>query len=277
MPPATTAPLPSGASTGSPVPTNRRGRRILLYATLALLAVAAVAVIAFVVWALNGPEPLPEALAALESDAAVTVTGENPVVFTPTGQSPTCGYIFYPGGKVSAPAYAPPLRAIAAEGILVVLPSMPLNLAVLAPNRAATLIPAFPRIERWVIGGHSLGGAMAASYASGHPSGEPDGVEGLVLWASFPPAGADLSARTDLTAGSLYATNDGLATVDDIEASRALLPPDTRFTAIQGGNHAQFGWYGPQDGDGEATIAREEQMAQTVAATLEIIRRSCGD
>ena len=97
-------------------------------------------------------------------------------------------------------------------------------------------------------------------------------VRGLVLWAAYPAGSDDLSGY-QLATGSIYGTRDGLATLDEIDASRPLLPPDTQWTAIQGGNHAQFGWYGPQSGDNEATISREEQQAQIVEATLQLLRQ----
>jgi hypothetical protein len=99
----------------------------------------------------------------------------------------------------------------------------------------------------------------------------PGAVAGLVLWASYPASGDDLSGN-DLAVASVYGTRDGLATEDEIAASRPLLPPDTQWIAIEGGNHGQFGWYGPQSGDNEATISREEQQAQVVATTLELLR-----
>jgi hypothetical protein len=108
---------------------------------------------------------------------------------------------------------------------------------------------------------------MAAQYAEGHEI-----IDGLALWAAYPPGGVDLSAAA-IEATSIFATEDGLTSLDEIEASRAQLPPDTAFIEIAGGNHAGFGWYGEQDGDGVATIGREEQQAQVVAATIELLER----
>ena len=86
-------------------------------------------------------------------------------------------------------------------------------------------------------------------------------------------AGGDDLSDYQLAVSSIYGTQDGLATGDEIVASRSLLPPDTWWTVIEGGNHAQFGWYGPQSGDNEATISREEQQAQIVAATLRLLQQ----
>ena len=224
------------------------------------------AMAAFLVWASTGPAPMPDALAALQSDAEVEVQTDPWLVFEPTASAPRTGLILYPGGRVDARAYAPAARAIAQAGYLVVLVPMPLDFAFLAPDRAAEVMAAFPGVEHWAVGGHSLGGAMAARFA--HQT--PRLVEGLVLWASYPAAGDDLSGR-DLAVTSIYGTVDGLATGDEIEASRSLLPPGTHWVAIEGGNHAQFGWYGPQSGDNPATISREEQQAQIVAATVDLL------
>jgi len=215
-------------------------------------------------WLTDLPDPMPEAETALVSEDSVSVSTEPWLSFSPEDPART-GFILYPGGRVPAAAYAPAARDIAEAGYLTLVPSMPFGLAVLAPDVADDLIEAHPEVERWVIGGHSLGGAMAADYAAGH-----EDIEGLALWAAYPPDGTDLSANP-LVATSIYATEDGLATPAEIEASRPQLPPDTAYVEINGGNHAGFGWYGDQDGDGAATISREEQQAQVVAATVELL------
>jgi pimeloyl-ACP methyl ester carboxylesterase len=235
---------------------------------LLLLLLPILAVVAFVVWAGTGPAPMPEALAALQSDDVVRVETEPWLIFRPTGDEPVTGLILYPGGRVDPRAYAPTARAIAEDGYLVVIAPMPLNLAFFAPDRAAEIMAAFPEVEHWAVGGHSLGGAMTSGFAHQNPSV----VAGLVLWASYPAGSDDLSGQ-DLAVASVYGTRDGVATGDEIAASRPLLPSDTEWTAIEGGNHAQFGWYGPQSGDNEATISREEQQAQVVAATVQLLQQ----
>jgi hypothetical protein len=231
-----------------------------------LLAVPLLAVLGFVAWAEIIPEPLPVAVAALEPDNQVSVVADPWLTFQPQGSTPSSGLIFYPGGRVDPRAYAPAARAIAEEGHLVVIVPMPLNLAVLGSGRAGEVIKAFPEVGQWAIGGHSLGGAMAAQYTYEHP----EQIQGLVLWASYPPSGADLSGR-DLPVVSIYGTLDGLASQKDVEGSRALLPSGTQWALIEGGNHAQFGWYGPQSGDNPATISPESQQEQIVAATLRLL------
>lgn len=231
-----------------------------------MIAVILASAVGLIIWASTGPGPQPEALRAMRSDESVAVEIEPWLVFRPIGMDPEAGLVIYPGGRVDPRAYSPPARAIAAEGHLVVVARMPLDLAVLNVNEAAEVMEAFPTIEHWAVGGHSLGGAMAASFADSHQ----DQVEGLVLWAAYPADSNDLS-DSDLKVVSIYGTRDGLATPEKIGASRALLPPDTRWEAIEGGNHAQFGWYGPQSGDNPAAIGHEEQQERVVSATVALL------
>jgi len=238
--------------------------RILKWVGLGLIVILAIAIIGFVIWGSTPSGPMPEATAAMQSDSKVQV-GTGPwITFSPVGVQPTTGFIFYPGGHVDARAYAPMLRQIAERGTLVVLVPMPLNLAVFGMNRADQVIAAHPEIEHWVIGGHSLGGAMASAYVYG----KPDAADGLALWASYPADNNSLADR-NLKVTSIYGTKDGQAA--KIPASKALLPPSTTFVPIEGGNHAQFGWYGSQAGDGQATISRESQQAQIVDATTALL------
>lgn len=236
-----------------------------------ILLIPVLALSGFVVWAETAPGPMPEAQAALQSDALVQVTTSPWLSFQPVNQTATTGLIFYPGGRVDPRAYAPAARSIAEQGYLVVIVPMPLNLAVLSPNRAEAVIAAHPEIQHWAVGGHSLGGSMAANFAHSHPQE----VQGLVLWASYPASSDDLS-QAQLQVVSIYGTMDGLATGEKIDASRALLPANTQWVAIEGGNHAQFGWYGPQSGDNPASISREQQQQETIAATLKLLQ-SLGD
>jgi pimeloyl-ACP methyl ester carboxylesterase len=238
----------------------------LLRAAAAIGLVLLLAVGAFAAWALNVPAPQAEALAALQSDANVTVEQGEWLVFAPAGEAPVTGLVFYPGGRVDARAYAPAARAIAAEGYLVVIVPMPLNLAVLAPGRAADVMAAYPEVAAWAVGGHSLGGAMAANFAAARP----EAVRGLVLWAAYPAASDDLSAA-DLAVVSVYGTRDGVASVEDVLAAAERLPPDTGWVPLAGGNHAQFGWYGPQAGDDAASLSHADQQARTVAATVALL------
>jgi len=209
--------------------------------------------------------PMPEALAAMDSTETVTVVDDRPITFTPVDATST-GLIIYPGAFVEPHSYAPAAHALANDGAFVAIVPMPLSLAILGSNRADGVIEDHPEVTDWVIAGHSLGGVMAARYTSNHP----ESIDGLALWASYPEDGVDLSSWNGETT-SIFGTLDGLTKVTDIEDSRARLPSSTEFVAIEGGNHAYFGWYGAQRGDNPATITREDQQRIIIDATAAAI------
>lgn len=205
---------------------------------------------------------LPEALAVVSEPAeGIIVTEEknDRIVFEP--EDALAGLIFYPGGKVQYESYAPLMEALAEEGILCVLLHMPGNLAVLDMNAADGVKEQFPKVERWYIGGHSLGGTMAASYAAGHA----DEFEGLILLASYT---TENLKESGLKVISVYGSEDGVLNRSEYEKCLENLPDDFFEHAIAGGNHAFFGSYGLQDGDGTATITNEEQKEAAVEAIL---------
>lgn len=241
-------------------------RKIIL-----ILLIATILVIfgGFSVWAYTPLGPMPEAGAALISDERVDTRSKGDWwEFSPTSGQVTTGFIIYPGGRVDWRSYAPLARNIASQGFLVALVPMPFNLAVFAPQKASEVIAAHPEIQRWAIGGHSLGGAMAANFVYQNP----EQVQGLVLWASYPAENNSIK-NLPIRVISIYGSEDGLATTDVVEASRNLLPDDTRWVQIAGGNHAQFGWYGNQPGDREALISREDQQLVIVAETAKFLEQ----
>ena len=194
------------------------------------------------------------ALGAMASGEAVTVELlEAGAAFIP--QEPEVGFIFYPGGKVEYRAYAPLMQALAEENILCVLVEMPCNLAVLDVDAAEDIPELYPEITTWYIGGHSLGGSMAASYASEHE----DAFAGVALLASYSTASLE-----GLKVVSLYGSEDGVLNMEKYQQYSGNLPEDTREYIISGGCHAWFGSYGPQAGDGEPAISPEEQRKITV-------------
>lgn len=243
---------------------------------LALIAVGVVVllgIIGFITWGLTPLGPADEALVAMESDGLVSVQDNgNFIVFTPTAGTPITGYILYPGGHVDYRSYAPVAREIASRGYLVSVVEMPLSLAVFGVDRADDVIAAYPDMRYWVIGGHSLGGSMASSYTKNNPGT----VQGLVLWASYPADNDDLSG-TELKGLSTYGSHDRVLGMDQFNATLPLLPPGTIIQVIQGGNHAQFGNYGPQPGDGIATISAADQQIQAADLTVRILRAVEGE
>jgi hypothetical protein len=240
----------------------RRRNKIIIGVLLAVVIV----LVGFVVWAETPPSPMPEAYDALKSDSSVTVSVGNWLVFFPVSSNVSTGFIIYPGGRVDFRSYAPAAHAIAAEGYLVIIPQMPLNLAVFGVGTANDVIGHYPNISSWVVGGHSLGGTMAAQFAFENPSK----IKGLVLWAAYPASGTNLS-KSNLLVTTIHGSNDGLVSTAQIDDSLKLLPSSTVRVEIAGGNHAQFGWYGDQAGDNAATITREAQQNLTVNATVQLL------
>lgn len=224
---------------------------------ISLLCVALVCSVAVGIYASDYYRADTVAVSATLSSENVSVTTETDdmVVFRP--DDPKCGFIFYSGGKVEYTAYAPLMNELAENGIMCVLLKMPLNLAVLDVNAADGIAESYPNIKSWYIGGHSLGGSMAASYALENA----DDFDGLVLLASY--STADLT-KANLKVISVYGSNDGVLNMEKYAEYKPNLPENTVETIIDGGCHAYFGSYGAQDGDGIPTITAEEQLKETV-------------
>ena len=184
------------------------------------------------------------------------------IVFEPDGA--TTGLIFYPGGKVEHTAYIPLMQACAENGILCVIVEMPFNLAVFDINAADGIQKEYPQIENWYIGGHSLGGSMAASYLEKHT----DEYKGLILLGSY--STADLS-DDELEVLSIYGSEDQVLNREKYNDNISNLPKDFKEIVIEGGCHAYFGMYGAQDGDGTPSITNEEQIQQTVEYIAQMI------
>lgn len=236
-------------------------KRILRIFGIGILAILVIGIAGFLVWAMTPAQPEAEAFESIT--AAQTVENQNWLVFMPEDKFPKTGLILYPGGRVDYRAYAPHAKAIADAGFTVILVPMPLNFAFLGINRADDVMAAFPQVDTWAVGGHSLGGAMAAEYADDNPQS----IEGLVLWAAYPAENTDLS-EADFKVASIFASNDKVASLEEIRASKERLPDETQYVEIAGGNHAGFGWYGPQNGDGTLEIPKISQQEQIVAATV---------
>jgi dienelactone hydrolase len=216
--------------------------------------------------------PLPEAIESLVSTETVDVRpAAYAWIFQPAASRPTKGLVLYPGGLVDYRAYAPMARDIAARGYLVALMEMPLDIAFLGIDRAGPVIDAFSYVRTWAVGGHSLGGVAACSFAKG----QAGRVRGVVLWASY-PSSTDSLRRSGLRVLSIYGTLDGLTDASDIEKSRRLLPRSTLYVPIAGGNHTQFGYYGysedfVQPDDFPAGITRAGQRDAIVDATADFL------
>ena len=237
----------------------KKSTRIVLFASIILIVLIACAIGAFFIYVGDYYKADEIALKALESDDLVKVAHkENKYyVFEPTTAS-NSAFVFIPGGKVEASAYAPLMREIAKAGYISILLEVKYNLAILDQNAPKGIQEDFKDIETWVIGGHSLGGTVASMYLQKHP-GE---YSGIVLMGSYPEA--DISSL-DINCVMMYGSNDKVLNIKKLEESKQKWPKATSVYVIDGGNHAQFGSYGNQKGDGTATITPYEQWAIAVA------------
>ncbi len=232
------------------------------------LIFAVVLVLAGVIGYQQFVSPFPvmfEAQQALASTDDVTVVKEPYLLFEPADREPRAGLVFYTGARVQPESYAPIAAELAERGYLVAIPSLPFNFAFLGVSSANDIMSEHPEVDTWVVAGHSLGGAMAASFAD-----RTERIDGLVLLGAYPGSSLDLSNR-DIEVSVVYGGNDTLATRDEVQESVDRLPSQTEFIFLSGANHAQFGWYGVQAGDGEATISREDQLAASVATLARVL------
>lgn len=221
--------------------------------------------IALLVW-LRPYVAVEPALAAMQSDSAVTVT-ESPtdIKLRPTNSVDTTGVFFQPGALVDARAYAAVLRPLAESGHTVIIAKQPLGIAFLALPAFDNARASNPEVSRWVVAGHSLGGTVAALEST--EKSPP--VAGVLFYASYPAN--DISGTVAVPVESISGTRDGLATPKKVRASKANLPTDTVFTTINGASHAQFGSYGPQRGDNTPTISNDYARKQISDASVRFV------
>lgn len=233
---------------------KRKKKRFIITASIVLvLAILAGLCAVYVGDYYRADQDAVEAFAPMNS-VSVELLDDGTMVFKP--ENAAKGFVFYPGGKVEYSAYQPLMAACAQQGILCILVEMPFNLAVLDINAADGIQQQFPEIEKWYIGGHSLGGSMAASYLADHI----EDYDGLILLGSY--STADLS-ETDLTVLSVYGSEDKVMNRDKYDEYKANLPGDFIEVVIEGGCHAYFGMYGAQEGDGKPAISNEQQILLT--------------
>ena len=228
-----------------------------------------VAFVGFVLWCLIAYRAAPSAQAALVSDSLVTISqGPNSWTFTPAHpRDPPVRVLFLAGALVDPTAYAPLLHQVARHGYPAYLHALPWRGAFGRADREDFLdqmrsfTDTVPGL--WVIGGHSRGAKIAALIAR-QPTPR---MAALILLGSTHPRDFSL-ADSRLAVTKLYGTADGVASATDVLANAALLPANTRWVPVEGGNHNQFGYYGFQPGDHRASITRAEQQAVTLAAIL---------
>lgn len=200
--------------------------------------------------------------AYLESTSEVTIqTIKSGWFFDGSGTEQAI--IFYPGAKVETNAYAPLMHQLAERGIDCFLVKMPCNLAILGINKADQIMEDYD-YDSWYLAGHSLGGAMAASYAAK----SSDKLDGLIFLAAYSTGSLE---DTSLSVLSIYGSEDQVVNMEKIEAGRELMPDTYKEICIEGGNHALFGSYGAQKGDGAASITGKEQIDQTTLAITQML------
>lgn len=226
---------------------------------LGLCLVVLVAVAGGFFWYVSDYYPAQDtALAVLAQEDGIDVR-ETCTVLSPTYPTDTA-LIFYPGAKVEETAYLPLLDQLRQTGLTCILAKMPFRLAIFDADAAQDIMAAFPEVDHWYLAGHSLGGAMASRFAAGHR----DEVEGLILLGAY-PYGDYPAENTLVVYGSLnQSVEEHLDNAENV-------------VEIDGGNHAQFGNYGPQKGDLPAAISPQEQQAQTVAAISAFLARQQED
>jgi len=243
------------------VPSRRRRRWGLAALALAIAAVTGVLVWCSILYPVG-----PDAAAALRDDDEVEVElTPDALVLRPANGPGETGLVFVPGAKVPAQAYADRLRPLASAGTTVVVVRPVLNIAFFDRRPLDAFTGQAPGVTRWFVGGHSVGGVRACDYAA-----EGD-ASGLVLWGAY--CARDLSGSR-LPVLEVVASEDGLSTPEEVRAREHLLPADARLVEIEGANHAQFGDYGDQPGDGLATTDDREVRRELIAELEEFVRGS---
>ena len=224
------------------------------------IAVLAVIIIVFIIYISDYYRADAEAMAPVTN---VSVTRTDYGWFF-DGEGEDTLLVFYPGGKVEETAYAPFLSLLAEKGLDVCLVKMPFRLAFLDIDAAGDILAECSYEHRYV-GGHSLGGAMAASFAAENP----ESVEGVILCAAY----ASRALPEDMTEVVVYGSEDGILNIGSIEKARAFAPDNYVEHVIEGGNHAQFGSYGEQKGDGTASISSQAQIQEAAEVITGAILR----
>ena len=240
-------------------------RRIRIGLVAALLVIVLVAV-AFLVWANIVMQGDRDRAIEVWTDTGVEVTStEHSVVIAPAGVASGTGLVFIPGAKVDPYAYMYKLAGIVERtGATIVITKPTLNLAFFDQRPLTTFTADAPGVERWFVGGHSLGGVRACMLS------DDPAVTGLILFGSY--CANDL-ADSGLDVLSISGSRDGLTTPEKIADARPLLPTDATFVEIEGLNHAGFGDYGTQPGDNSATIPTDQQRDEITDALATVLTR----
>jgi hypothetical protein len=243
----------------------RNNRNLFVGIGIGFLVALVIGAISFVAWASRPMAATAEAISRLQSDEFVRfwIHERGWLVFEPTHAPTGSGLVWYPEARVDVQAYGALAKTVAASGHLVVIVPMPLNMAFLDPDAARSVVRAFPNVGAWAVGGHGIGASMAAELVRDSAT-----FTGLLLCGAYPGPLVDLTKRSGLLVYDIYGTNDLLALPQKVVLAKKQFPTTAHFVEIVGGNHAGFGYYGKQAGDGDAQITADQQQ-QTVAQYVE--------
>ena len=218
-----------------------------------------------------GQDAISDAATATVTPTLEDASGPVIVVRPPAGTpSRDVLVVFYPGGLVRPQAYEWQARVLATHGYTTVIPEFAFDLAVTDSGRATALIERYGAGQQVVLAGQSLGGAMASQYLADELRSGRQPAAGLILEASYPPDGADLTGAS-LRALSVRAEHDGVADAAKVTAGMALLPSGSREVVVPGAVHSFFGRYGPQSGDGVPTVSRADAEVAITGSVLEFL------
>lgn len=241
-------------------------RRVWITVGLAVTAV-------FVVWSLIAYRANSVAREATAADHTVAVAYADGIwKFSPATGPISSTLLFFPGALVDPRAYAPLARSVAEAGYQVLLVELPFRGAfggAESPElrmRIAAALASIPDYRSVVVGGHSRGAVVASAFAAREPR-----LAGVVLIGTSHPRDVDLSGL-DVPVTKIVGTRDGIASPEKVEQNATLLPAQTRWVWVEGGNHSQFGWYGFQPTDRRSRIPAVEQRTIMTQSVLEFLQ-----
>ena len=204
-----------------------------------------------------------EVNAYLEDDNEVKVSDTSNYYFFDNLVNSDKALIFYGGAKVEEKSYAPMMSKIAHQGIDVFIVKMPLRFPLFNPMKAESVYKANNNYQEVYMMGHSLGG-VCASRVLNNTSNE---YKGIIFLASY----SDKPMNNKYKALSIYGSEDKVINLNAYSNNISHFPTGYVEHVIEGANHANYGYYGNQKGDGKATITREAQIDQTVSYVSKFI------
>ena len=247
-------------------PTKRKiFRRVVLTVIAAVILLGAV----IVGMCLFNERPAVQPVAVYQSayvDTIVNTADDGGVEILPQNGEADTGIIFYVGAQITPNAYIPLLARLAQQGYACFIPNLTFNMAALEPKAADDIISAHSGIKSWILAGHSMGGLTASGYADDHR----DSVDGLILLAAY--TNRDMS-DADLPVLSVFGDTDGVMNKELYDKRLVWNPADFEEHVIPGANHAQYGDYGEQPRDNDASISAEEQQSRTAEIILDWLSR----